>query len=315
MRFSESFIKLLFLLTATLMITVSCIMSSNPAYYTPTSDCHIVKRGETLSSIGQKYDLSVEKLKLFNNLNSDVIFPGQKIYLQPRLSRKREYVTVRPIPASGYHIVLSRQKITTIAKMYDVSLIDLLNFNNLSSFELKTGQKIYLKEDNYSDYKVQPEESINENKISEITPVEKVVEKPVEKVKKKETVKSNASKKFTPLNGDVTSEFGLRNGKPHKGIDISAPMGTPILAALPGKVAYVGNQRGYGNVVILEHNDFIMTVYAHNEANLVREGDDVAGGQPIATLGDSGSTTGPHLHFEYRVKGVARNPRELFPDF
>jgi murein DD-endopeptidase MepM/ murein hydrolase activator NlpD len=116
-----------------------------------------------------------------------------------------------------------------------------------------------------------------------------------------------------PVVGKVTSEFGLRNGRPHKGIDIANKKGTPILAAMAGKVAYSGRQRGYGNVIILEHANSVMTVYAHNETNLVRVDELVKKGQPIATLGSSGVSSGPHLHFEYREQGRAINPRDILP--
>ena len=67
--------------------------------------------------------------------------------------------------------------------------------------------------------------------------------------------------------------------------------------------------------VILEHDNLTMTVYAHNESNLVRLGEKVKKGQPIATVGQTGNATAPHLHFEYRVEGKAINPREVLPQF
>ena len=88
-------------------------------------------------------------------------------------------------------------------------------------------------------------------------------------------------------------------------------MGTAIHAVQRGTVVFSGRQRGYGNVIILEHDDYVMTVYAHNESNLVRLGDTVDKGQPIATLGNSGTSTGPHLHFEYRVQGKAIDPVQV----
>ena len=118
-----------------------------------------------------------------------------------------------------------------------------------------------------------------------------------------------------PLKGKILSEFGIRNKTVHNGIDIGAPVGEPIYAALDGKVVFVGVQRGYGNVVLLEHDDFIITVYAHNERNLVRLGDYVTKGQPIATVGQTGNASCPHLHFEYRVKGKAINPRDVIAEF
>jgi murein DD-endopeptidase MepM/ murein hydrolase activator NlpD len=314
MRFSGSFIRNFIPLFILSLSVVSCVISSNPTYYTANTDYHIVKPGENLSLIGRQYNISVDNLVLFNNLSSDTIFPGQKIYLKPWIRQKREYVTVRSIPASGYHIVRSKERITTISKMYDMSLIDLMDINNLHSFDLAAGQKIFLRRgtvtdkivahDEKKDTETQLPKPPDRDSGSKKTSTETIPKKSLENLGKN-----------LPLKGTVSSEFGLRNGKPHKGIDVASDMGTPILAAMAGTVAYVGNQRGYGNVVILEHDNYIMTVYAHNESNLVREGDSVVSGQPIATLGDTGTTTGPHLHFEYRVRGVARDPRELFPDF
>jgi len=299
----------LLLIAALALIIVSCSTLSNPRYYTPSDKYHIVKQGESLASISNIYGISEEKLILFNELKSDRIFPGQRLYLEPKISLKREYVTVRSIPAQGYHIVRSQESITRIAKMYDLSLIEIMNWNNLKTFDLQTGQKIFLEP------RVVPP-------VSEVTPPQEELpdEPPVTepKITEKPPVKDKHVKhsgSTLPLNGMVTSEFGMRNGKPHKGIDIGSDIGVPILAALDGEVVYVGTQRGYGNVIILEHQDYIMTVYAHNETNLVRQGDHVTNGQPIATVGNTGTTSGPHLHFEYRVQGIAVDPRKLFPEF
>jgi murein DD-endopeptidase MepM/ murein hydrolase activator NlpD len=190
--------------------------------------------------------------------------------------------------------------------MYDLSILEIMEFNNLKSFTIKVGQKIYLKK-TMKKKKIPKQDELKTEK----TPGESAIKKS----KRKENIKfSKTEDMFVPVRGTVTSEFGLRNGKPHKGIDISAPIGDPIFAVQDGKVVYVGNQRGYGNIVILEHKNYVMTVYAHNEANLVRLGEDVKKGQPIATLGQTGTTSGPHLHFEYRIRGKAINPREVFPN-
>jgi murein DD-endopeptidase MepM/ murein hydrolase activator NlpD len=102
--------------------------------------------------------------------------------------------------------------------------------------------------------------------------------------------------------------FGVRGGARHDGIDIAAPEGTPVLAAAHGKAIYVGEQPGYGMVVILRHGDGLVTVYAHNSAVLVREGARVERGQAIARVGQTGRTSGPHLHFEVREGTRPRNP-------
>jgi len=113
--------------------------------------------------------------------------------------------------------------------------------------------------------------------------------------------------------GEVSSGFGIRNGTMHDGVDIAAPVGTPVHAAEAGTVIYSGRLRGYGNVIILRHDDHYVTVYGHNSQNLVREGEAVRCGETICDIGNSGRTTGPNLHFEVRRDNVARNPLVYLP--
>jgi murein DD-endopeptidase MepM/ murein hydrolase activator NlpD len=290
---------LIVLLTA-LAACSQLAFSTRPIYQTPSTDYHIVQKGETLYSISQKYSISAEKLKLFNNLKTDRIFVGQKIYLYPRQKKKTSFVTQKDIPKNGFHVVKFKETIHRISKMYNVEILDVMDYNNLQSLELKTGLKLWLipHEGGTQEYVV------TEKKVPPKTNTE------TEKIVKKRKVDL-----FLPANGIVSSEFGMRNGRPHKGIDISCDMGDPIYAAMNGKVVFNGTQRGYGNIVILEHDNLIMTVYAHNESNLVRLGETVKKGQPIATVGNTGNSTAPHLHFEYRVEGKAINPREVLPQF
>lgn len=107
----------------------------------------------------------------------------------------------------------------------------------------------------------------------------------------------------------VSSHFGPRGRRHHDGIDIPAPSGTPIVAVDSGAVVYSGNGiSGYGNMIVLSHGDDVFTVYAHNKRNKVSKGEKVRRGETIALVGNTGRSTGPHLHFEIRVKNKVRNP-------
>jgi len=280
-------------------------MSASPQYFTPSEEFHIVQPGDDLNSISGKYNISVNKLKLYNDLKKNKIFLGQRIYLIPKPQQWNQYVTIRDIPANGYHLVRPRQDIYLIARMYDLEIIELIDINDLASLKPQPGDKIYLKRGG--------KPARVTTSTSAVTSKPKITPKIPDLSDKKPVVMTGNSKLTLPVSGTVTSEFGLRNGRPHKGIDIANKKGTPILAVLAGKVAYAGRQRGYGNVVILEHANSVMTVYAHNEANLVRVDEEVKQSQPIATLGSSGVSTGAHLHFEYRKKGRAINPRDVLP--
>lgn len=115
------------------------------------------------------------------------------------------------------------------------------------------------------------------------------------------------------IGGTVTSGFGERGRSFHDGVDITAPTGTPVLAAQDGEVVYSDFLRGYGNVIIVRHTEGLATVYAHNHANRVREGQRVRRGDVIASVGRSGRTTGANLHFEVRQDNVAHDPLYFLP--
>ncbi len=119
----------------------------------------------------------------------------------------------------------------------------------------------------------------------------------------------------SPVSGRISSLFGSRvhpvtgQEQEHQGLDLAAAAGSPVLAAAAGKVRFAGAKGGYGNTVIIEHQDGAQTLYAHCRDLLVKGGQPVSAGQEIATVGSSGLSTGPHLHFEYRdAQGRTRDP-------
>ncbi len=109
--------------------------------------------------------------------------------------------------------------------------------------------------------------------------------------------------------GVVTSEFGWRWGRRHTGIDIGLNVGSSVKAADGGVVTFAGYSSSYGRYIIIDHGGNVTTLYAHNSSLLVSKGDKVYQGQLIAYSGNTGYSTGPHLHFEVRLNGVPQNPR------
>ena len=116
-----------------------------------------------------------------------------------------------------------------------------------------------------------------------------------------------------PTSGRVTSGFGTRWGRLHAGIDIGAPTGTPIWATKEGTVIFSGVQSGYGNVVIVSHGGGLTTLYGHQSRIAASNGQRVGQGDTIGYVGNTGRSTGPHLHFETRYGGTPRNPRSCLP--
>ena len=125
-----------------------------------------------------------------------------------------------------------------------------------------------------------------------------------------------------PTQGWLTSNFSLSRmhpvlgfARPHEGIDVAAPTGTPIEAPAAGRVVEVGWESGYGNVVVLDHGYGIETKFAHTSKVLVRTGQRVKRGDRIALVGSTGLATGPHLHYEVHVNGRPVNPlRYVLPE-
>ena len=111
-----------------------------------------------------------------------------------------------------------------------------------------------------------------------------------------------------PCDGVVVSGFGMRWGRMHEGIDIGCAYGAPNRAAAAGTVIYAGWLGGYGNLVVVDHGNGLSTAYAHASAILVSVGQGVAQGETVSLVGATGHATGPHLHFEVRVNGVAVDP-------
>jgi murein DD-endopeptidase MepM/ murein hydrolase activator NlpD len=114
--------------------------------------------------------------------------------------------------------------------------------------------------------------------------------------------------------GIISSEYGERWGKKHKGLDLAADAGEPVYAVAAGEVIYAGDGlRGYGNVVIMRHDRRFSSLYAHNSELKVKQGDQVQQGELIALLGNTGHSTGPHVHLEIRDGDAAINPHTMLP--
>ena len=119
------------------------------------------------------------------------------------------------------------------------------------------------------------------------------------------------SEYHAPQTGRVTSLFGIRHGRRHQGMDLSLPIGTPLYATFDGKVRISSYLGGYGNLVVIRHANGLETFYGHLSRSDVKPGDIVRAGQVIGLSGNTGRSTGPHLHFETRYRGLAFDPQRI----
>jgi lipoprotein NlpD len=196
-----------------------------------------------------------------------------------------------------YHTVTAGETLFRIAKAYGTTYQELARVNGIKDpGQIRVGQRIFIP----GTTQPLPVETITPTETAPATPTSP------EPVPGLETF-------IWPVNGTINSGFGPRGLSFHDGIDIAAPAGTPIRAIEDGEVIYSEQLRGYGNMVILRHADGIVSVYAHNEANLVREGQRVVRGEVVARVGSTGRVSGPHLHFEIRKNNAAQDPLRYLP--
>lgn len=191
-----------------------------------------------------------------------------------------------------YHVVDRHQTLYRICKTYGVDLKEVAHLNGISDpGKIKTGQRIFIP---------------GAKKVLKVEIViDDVVAEPVEGKR----IAYKTPDFIWPVEGKLGDVFDETESKRHQGIDIPSSSGTPIKASGAGTVIYSSNTiRGYGNLIIIRHSEEFVTVYAHNQANLVEEGSWVEKGQIIGKVGQTGRASGPHLHFEIRRNNKAMDP-------
>lgn len=232
-----------------------------------------VSKGDTLYSISRKYNVPLRDVVETNKLSP------------PYTLRIGQIIRM---PAAKYHVVAKGDTLYNISKRYNLDVSTLSRTNNISApYTLSIGQKLILPGSVAS--KVTPA-----GKPAPATPV-----------------KTYRNAKFAwPIKGKIISNFGtIGKGRNNDGINIQATLGAPIKAAANGMIAYAGNElKGFGNLILIKHDDGWVTAYAHNDRILVKKGQKVAKGEKIATAGSTGGVNSPQCHFEVRSGKKALNP-------
>lgn len=196
-------------------------------------------------------------------------------------------------------LVESKENIAppTVVKMSDNLLVGQSKVTSSG----QEGQKSVTKEIILENNKIVSSKDISENII--IQAKERVVLQG-----RKSSANTKAAFLGSPSRGTISSPFGMRWGKMHEGMDIAAAIGTPIYAAIDGTVSFAGWETGYGNFIKIQHPNGLETSYGHCSKIDVSVGQKVKKGDKIGEVGNTGKSTGPHLHFEVRVNGKPTNP-------
>ena len=201
-------------------------------------------------------------------------------------------------PQGIYHVVRPGENLFRIGKAYDINHDELARLNGIrDAGQIRVGQRIFVPG------------ATRQLPVEIITPADPEPEPPGAP----QPLEAERERFLWPVNGTINSGFGPRGSSFHDGIDIAAPEGTPVRAVERGEVIYSDQLRGYGNLIIVRHSDGLISVYAHNETNLVQQGQTVSRGEMIARVGSTGRVTGPHLHFEIRKNNAAQDPVRFLP--
>jgi murein DD-endopeptidase MepM/ murein hydrolase activator NlpD len=248
---------------------------------------YVVEGGDTVSTIAQKFGISTDTILQENRLGvKDYIKPGEKLTI---------------LPMSGVsHQVKKGDTVASLAKLYSVDSSAIIDFNKLASADdIKVGD-ILIVPGGEAPEVVTPKPTLAQSRAGQY-------QSSADNSQPLPPVKVSASQKMVwPTSSHKINQY-FRRG--HTGVDIDGDIGSPIYAAEGGRAATVGwNKGGYGLYIILEHADGRRTLYGHLSKTFITAGQQVSKGQNIANMGNTGRSTGPHLHFEVISGGRKLNP-------
>lgn len=246
---------------------------------------YVVQPGDSLSVIAENNDMTVEDIKMLNpHIESD-----DDIYYDDRLN-----VTV---PQAAVQILVEKQE--TYEEEYNEDIV------YEDDADMYIGESEVIQEGSSGRHTVTDLVTYVGDLESDREQLQESVQVAAVAQIIRRGTKSKPTYMFPVTNWNVTSNFGYRWGRLHAGTDVGVPIGTTVRASRGGKVITAGWVGGYGNCVMIDHGDGVVTVYGHLSEFSVSVGQYVDQGQQIALSGNTGRSTGPHLHFEIRVNGVA----------
>ena len=233
-----------------------------------TTTSYAVRNGDTISRIAQRFNLGMDTVISFNSIQD---------------ARSLKVGTTLTIPNfNGLKYKVRRGDfLGSISKKYGIALNELLDWNNLETSVIVPGQELFI---------------------------------PGARLSEMERNRVFGRLFIYPTRGRIASRFGMRRDpftgirRFHNGVDLAGPVGTPVIASMSGKVAMLGYNPTFGKYIILTHPEGFQTLYGHLDAFRVQKGESVKQGQRIADMGNSGYSTGSHLHFSIFRRGEPIDP-------
>lgn len=238
---------------------------------------YTVQKGDCLWSIAENFNVDVDLLALANDLGTEEVLQENTELIIPEDNKIR-------------YTVSRGETLWGLAEKFNTTVQSLVKENGSAILDtLATDQEIV----------IPVQESVDETNQNQSSPV---------------IGGSIPELDAWPVMGTLSSGFGKRWGRMHKGVDIAADTGEPIKAVEDGVVVFAGNRGTYGKAVIINHGDGFRSLYAHASKLMVSPGERVEEGQVIAEVGNTGRSTGPHLHLELLYKGQPVDPQKYLPD-
>jgi murein DD-endopeptidase MepM/ murein hydrolase activator NlpD len=232
---------------------------------------YVVQKGDSLYSISKRYNVSLDSIISVNELDAAYFIQIGKVLLIPNMS-------------GVLYTVQRGDNLSSITANYRVDMNRLVDINDLESSVIYVGQRLFIPGGKLSDW---------------------------------ERSKALGTLFIYPVRGRLTSRVGFRTDPftrkraYHAGIDVANRIGTPVTAAQAGKVTYVGYKGNYGKTIIIAHQQGYKTLYGHLDKILVKRGQVIRQGERIGTVGNTGRSTGPHLHFEIHHYGKILDPLKI----
>lgn len=315
-------IKLIILISLAVLLILACIASFYKISYSVTINGEMVGYTDNKSKLQTEINDYIEKGESENTAFVQVEnLPEYKVCLLKRDVQASDEDIFNTIKSAG----------TTYYRYYSINENDeeklyVANFTEAEDIINQLKEKNSKNMDNITiseKYETQMQDFTTvENAVSSL-----YVQKPQVNVAKNKTTSVGSVNTATtiaggkvslgislarPVSGIISSRFGARSSirsSAHTGLDIATSTGTPVLAAASGTVTFSGRKGSYGNLLVITHSNGVQTYYGHCSKLYVSAGTTVTQGQTVAAVGSTGNSTGPHLHFEIRVNGVAYNPQ------
>ena len=242
----------------------------------PEIKTHIVRAGDTLSAIAVTYNIDVGTILSANPGTTALIHPGDELKI---------------LPEKGvYYEVKAGDTLWRIGRDYNITVEAIVKANNKATDQIVIGESIFIPGARYAR-----------------------VESRMEQRAQPAVSRARPSGFSWPAGGQLSSPYGWRWGRMHTGIDIANELGAPVVAAAAGQVIWAGVKGGYGYTIIISHGNGYTTLYGHLNDFFVARGQQVRRGQRIGSVGNTGNSTGPHLHFEILVNGEPVDPMRILP--